>query len=130
MEENRVYDWREVASMLAEIAQEKPEGYCYPKREGGTCLYFYDGQPDCIIGHLLAKIGFTVEDVPQLCSITAICRDHGLPDAYNPLVASRFTTDAVRFMQAVQERQDDGVAWVDAVELTMAEWVRSHGLDS
>lgn len=49
---------------LAEIVKGR-EAYVYDGQDAsGKCYYFKDnGAPSCIIGHLLAKLGVTVEQV-------------------------------------------------------------------
>jgi len=116
----KVYDWREVSAMLMAIAKAAPEGFCYSPREEGACLYFQDGKPDCIIGHLLAKLGFDESIVPEKAGIFVICslgraKDAGNTLAYTSAIAEMFTADAVIFMHEVQSAQDDGMPWIDAV---------------
>lgn len=115
----KVYDWREVADLLTEIAAAMPPGYRYQKH-GSSCTYFWADEPDCIIGHLLARVGFTAQDDPGICNIDDACNRGTF--CYSEKISSRFTFDAVRFMQQVQTLQDADVLWVDAVGVTYGKW--------
>lgn len=68
-----------------------------------ACLYFHDGQPSCIVGHVLSYMGYTEATEGQ--SATQAIHNLGIEaDARTQALLSE-----------VQEAQDQGVAWGRAV---------------
>lgn len=133
--DSTVYDWPDVAGMLTEIAAAAPTGFRYTKKpsvdqrhDALVCHYFYKGQPDCIIGHLLAKVGFTAADIrDNNCDVMGMCSPWADEGTYRPAIAHRFTAEAVRFMQHVQVDQDAGLPWAFVVAQVYRDWVVRDG---
>lgn len=85
------------------------EDYVYPRvADGaGSCVYFQDGQPSCLVGHALA----------------AELRELGVPSKYlndlgieaDEFVGSVITRDAATYLGSVQEAQDSGKTWGEAL---------------
>lgn len=44
-----------VIKALEEVVAEKGEDYVYPNA-GAECLYAIDGEPSCIVGHVIARL--------------------------------------------------------------------------
>lgn len=111
----------ETLSALMEIALAAPMGYVYVNptgdRAGETaalinCYYFdYEtDEPSCIIGHLLHKLGITLErdrNSMYAGSILDYLRSEGL------LTVSDKARDLILYTQSAQDR---GVPWVKAVQ--------------
>ena len=117
----------EVEALLEEIVASKPDGYKYEQHDGvmadggyyPTCTYFWKGCADCIIGHLLARLGFGPDDIGY-GRIVEGC-ERGKAEAYRPAIAARFTAEAVVFMQRVQTEQDRDATWRNALNTAKEE---------
>ena len=94
-----------------------------------ACLYVRDGEPSCLVGQVLARAGVAVEDLARM--------DKGTPDsgtedepvgdgdsesAFEVLWENgalpdylEVTPDAADILVHVQSRQDQGIAWGDAL---------------
>lgn len=116
-------DVKEVSALLEDIVASKPEGYMYARHdktiEYPACTYFWDNEPDCIIGHLLARTGFTAVSIGY-GYINEVCRKSEVPEVYRKDIADRFTDAAVDFMQTVQSAQDSGHTWREALDYARA----------
>jgi hypothetical protein len=114
-------DRTRVLALLAEVVAEVGEDHVYPDYGGfAGCKYFSDsGQPLCIVGHVLAKLGVDPALVNQPAhysdsislngvGIDSVCRQLGslLPN---------FTPDAIAVLSAAQRVQDDGKTWGEAL---------------
>lgn len=106
----------EVAALLDEIVAEYPPGHCYekvpyPPGFAPGCVYTYEGKPSCLIGILLGRLGYIVNESSHwnVIPIDGLC-------ASAPDVAALFDgPEAVQFLRAVQARQDVGYPWDFAV---------------
>lgn len=47
--------------ILDGLVEEFGADYVYPQGENGKCDYVRDGEPSCIVGHVLAKVGVPIE---------------------------------------------------------------------
>ena len=93
------------------------ETYVYEKDQNGYCFYVKDGQPSCLIGRALHRLGVGINllseyDVAQDGGTDAwsVCR--GLQQrgimTFDDIVPGLFRT--------VQVRQDEGRPWGEVVE--------------
>lgn len=105
----------EVAALLDEIVAEYPPGHCYEKVSyppgfAPGCAYTYEGRPSCLIGILLSRLGYTVNEFSNnnIITIDELCK---LSDAA-ALFADGATVD---FLREVQSHQDAGKPWDEAV---------------
>ena len=111
-----------VTRLMEEAVALKGEDYVYEKRYTASgwdaCDYLRDGQPSCIVGHVLVAAGIE----PTLLG------EHEGSSAWSvvPQVApenwDQGITDA---LDAAQKRQDDGLTWGDA----LAAFKRELGLE-
>lgn len=54
----------EVLRLLTKAVNLKGEDYVYPRKSSGmACHYAFNGEPDCIVGHVLVDLGIPVEDL-------------------------------------------------------------------
>ena len=97
---------------------------------GPSCLYAKDGQPDCIVGHVLAKAGVPIEDMTWVYgerqeSPRQTKYSHGT--AYNVLERLEFhgvlkaDGNTKRLLTIVQGRQDDGMPWGEALSFALSD---------
>lgn len=119
-----MYDWDLINGIFEEILKDmgsdhvyrrspvNSEGYAY----GGSCYYVRreEGEccPDCIIGHLLYRLG-------EL-NLEAMYGSSRNSDGIQTLLSlgffeGEFTYRAKWFMTVVQNRQDNGATWGNAV---------------
>ena len=117
--ETLTYD-RALSLLNAAIA-EKGEDYKYPKNPSvfGGCVYFDPDtrQPSCIIGHVLAHLGVTAEDMEIDSPLPGIGSRN--VSTFTALVrAKNIRVDSPRteaLLQVAQEERDQGSSWGDAV---------------
>lgn len=101
----------EVLDLLTEVVAEAGPDFVY-KSPGQYCRYEYKGQPSCLVGRVLNRLGVPVEalagldeDYPAVNDVDFVSLGLSLPD------------DAVIALQAVQEWQDEGNKWGDALPI-------------
>lgn len=110
-------DTTAVLDLLAEVVADMGEDYVYPDelREGGVegaCYYVVNGQPACIIGHVLARAGLLDHPVAVGNWNAMRLGVAGLDVDTAPPVT---TVDAARVLAAAQSTQDDGDTWGEAL---------------
>lgn len=94
----------EVAEHGAETVYRKPDG---------ICRYAHEGAPSCLIGHALARLGASSEQLaamdgnaPDVAAIETVVLPAGLS----------LTPHARRVFDAAQQDQDLGKTWREALE--------------
>lgn len=100
-------DFKEIEAEVRRIAQESPQ-FAYERHTGVRwCMYIFNGEGDCIFGRALINVGVPLEELACCESqpIAGVLRDLNIP-----------TTPRERdWAGAVQEWQDKGAAWGEAV---------------
>ncbi|AGT11837.1 hypothetical protein SEA_THREERNGTARJAY_130 [Mycobacterium phage ThreeRngTarjay] len=101
-----------IQDRIVELAKEQP----WRKSIGA---YFISGQPECIIGHVLADIGVGADG-------TRLVNKNGVPTSSVSHLADTFdwnefgvqtpTRRQIGWVQVVQSRQDYGDTWGEAVK--------------
>lgn len=131
--ETILIDTDRALALLHEVVDPNP-GFIYqpgknPDSGASACLYVRDGEPSCLVGHVLARAGVAVEDLARM--------DEGTPDsgtedepagdgdsesAFEVLWENgalpdylEVTPDAADILMHVQSRQDQGTPWGDAL---------------
>jgi hypothetical protein len=109
----------DIVRVINELAEAKPDFiYVDPDGVGGgenaNCSYFHGDTPGCIVGHALARFGVG----PGVAQEGSSARE-----VVDYLAASSDTED-LDYMTYVQQRQDEGVSWGEAVRLAQAEYPR------
>lgn len=96
--------------LLWQVAAERPD-YIYSSPDLDSCVYIdrTDGKPSCLIGHVLLRAGWTIEEL----------RRHNQTDVKT--LFARFErpidADALALLDEAQLLQDDGdYTWAEAVE--------------
>lgn len=116
----------ETVKILREVVAEKGEDYVYPgaaKNDipGARCKYFEnDGTPSCIVGHVLARYGLTLEeltDVHNAWTTPAKLLDLGLIST---------TPRVIELLAVAQGKQDFGSPWRVALDNALS---RTEGLN-
>ncbi|QNJ57098.1 hypothetical protein L3Y21_gp055 [Gordonia phage Rabbitrun] len=98
-----------LVAAVVEIATEKPDfKYRPPFEHDDACYYEVAGQPSCIIGRGFSKIGFTGRELKAF-------DDCGQSNAESILLALGASEHVARWAQAVQEMQDCGKLWGEAL---------------
>lgn len=114
---------QEVIATLMLLAGQHPDRVYEKPEDGDRCLYFHGDEPGCIIGHLMSEHGVRASDLTDQSSCgyagATINGDGigGLCDAGRLQVSAR----AADLMARVQDRQDQGETWFDAVYFALAE---------
>ena len=105
----------EIEQEVRSIAEKNPD-FVYERPDpNGWCRYVYDGKPSCIVGHALANLGVELEFLQHLD--TAIDGGVGALEALQTY--DEFEIDdnqAADLISLVQNLQDSGVPWGQAVE--------------
>lgn len=123
------------------VADRGPE-YVYKSRASGptygSCVYFYRGKPDCIVGWIFNALGLKMQDLKKLSGDNNANGSRFSHIGKEILEISQATLDMV---QSVQDAQDEGKSWGYALEqagikvpvksetLVVPEWlkeVRNH----
>jgi hypothetical protein len=109
-----VIDVNTAVQLLGECVQESGPDFVYqPKfvarHHYTTCVYSYDGEPDCLVGHFLARCGVPAAALAAL----------GDDDIRSLYVAGRLpvrlSNAALALLQQVQESQDRQLPWSQAL---------------
>ncbi len=77
-----------------------------PDRRNTECVYFLGGTPSCVIGHVLAATGYTIEDL-------AAAGVDNADDTVTALPKGWFGVDALHLAVALQQLADSGARWSD-----------------
>jgi len=100
---------------LPAIIATKGEDFQYEVHpgSGGTCLYVWEGEPDCLIGCYLADLGLPLEAFSKF-------EGSGIDSAFGNghLEEFGFTADyeAINAMERIQNLQDNQYTWGDAYD--------------
>jgi hypothetical protein len=110
--------FEEAVSLVREIVEKYGEDYVYPQGDLGKCDYVREGQPSCLVGHVLVRKGVPIERLQKadkLMGGAGVTAEMLLPELQMEEVLK--TTDrAAIFLDTVQSGQDEGVAWGDALD--------------
>lgn len=86
--------------------------------DAGYCLNFdLDGNPSCVVGHVLVEMGLSFEQAEVLGIATnrAVCTVVPILNEY-PEFGWSFSQEAENVLTAAQQAQDDGRPWGEALE--------------
>lgn len=124
----KTYTYDETLALLQEAVSERGEHFIYEQRPepGPSCRYAWDGKPDCIVGHVFAKVGVPVQEmlfgdkiedyngVPNRGKYSSEGADSVVENLESDGVVS-FTPRARRLLLEVQNKQDYGMTWGDSL---------------
>ncbi|HEX2242265.1 MAG TPA: hypothetical protein VHK27_03220 [Gammaproteobacteria bacterium] len=111
--------------LLRQAAQGR-ETFVYIKSEGyGYCAYVLDGKPSCLIGCALVLAGVPIERFDErvnTCRISATVIDDNNQELTVPeYLGVNLTHKALMLFSAAQGKQDNGMAWGDAIYYAISE---------
>ena len=112
----KVYDLEETKALLDEIVAEFGADYVYQKPSPFLCRYRKNsGEPDCIVGQLLAKVGLLPDREFESRWGATYFLD---PECKHPLtnLENNFTVEANLLLHNVQGKQDYETPWGQAVD--------------
>lgn len=98
---------------MTEVVKEAGVDHVYKQHIGAGCSYVYEGQPDCLVGRALHKLGVSIE------TLEAMDEDFG---AFYSVVSTHLpeeldiTAEAWRVLSLAQECQDRGHTWGVALD--------------
>lgn len=78
---------------------------------GGTCMYVWDGQPDCLIGCYLADLGLPLE---AFAAFEGSSIDMAFDGGYLKDYGFTAEYEALNAMERIQSLQDNEYTWGDA----------------
>lgn len=96
----------EARVIMRSLVLAKGEDYVYPRANSGSCSYFEEDKPSCIVGHLLAVLGVDSDSVTEGESAYA------LVPAHFPATADY----VVEGLNEAQRVQDTGSTWGEALK--------------
>jgi hypothetical protein len=91
--------------LLRRVVDTAPK-FRYTPRDGGGCSYAHEDVPGCLIGHVLFRSGWTVEEL-QILDAEENATAGELYYRYPDL----FTWEAAQVLGAAQRTQDKGSTW-------------------
>jgi hypothetical protein len=106
-------NYKEAVELLNRAVAEKGEDFVYPANRSDpntpACVYFAEGAPSCIIGHVLAYKGVPAEKM------------EGDPINAAPVVSLHIAQDdsTACLLIDAQINQDAGIPWGEAVALAV-----------
>lgn len=116
---SHIYDEHETIGVLRWVVAQKGAAYVYERqREDGFVCVYWDRKrdcPSCLVGHVLAHLGFTVDLMIEGNSLAEVIYSD---DPENPVVAyfrEKFTAPALRLLGYAQDVQDLNGTWGTAL---------------
>lgn len=113
----RTYTYDETLAELRKIVAEKGEDFVYygnpDDQDDISCYYVKDGQPDCIVGHLLVNLGVELELLDHNDGIGQGFARTVLADLKNYV---SFDEKTVSLLAAAQIYQDRHETWGESLQ--------------
>lgn len=100
----------EVMATLRAVVAERPD-YVYEAPEEDGCVYVADGTPSCLVGHVLHRLGVSLEALSVLDMNGGLAAWRAVPGVLDGVSGS--TVDR---LWAAQTAQDNGDTWGEALE--------------
>lgn len=84
---------------------------------GGPCRYVFDGEPACLVGHALWRVGLIDADFERSC-----WNREGVIDLLDgEALGVKCDWPELQWLGAVQDAQDARIAWGEAVDIADAQ---------
>lgn len=97
--------------------EEFGENYVYEHPYGVRCLYVFDGQPSCIVGKFLAKVGVPLERLTRADEGWGVLARDLIGQLEHEGVIATDGPKVGRFFDVLQSKQDYGYHWGEALKL-------------
>lgn len=112
MKVDTIITYEMAKDLLQRAVEERGEDYVYPRASSpGGCVYFEDdGTPSCIVGHVLAYLGYTKDDIEDFNDQSVGAVSDAAPMDFQ----------ARWLLRDAQIRQDQGTPWGRAVSEAIA----------
>lgn len=102
----------EVRDLVRDVVIDNPDRVA-------SAYYIVNDQPHCIVGVLLADMGWPLHDLAERGTA---CQNARTVVRYAPAhIRVRFTAEACLFLNSVQDFQDAGLTWWNAYMMTCAD---------
>lgn len=119
--------FQDVVNVTSEVVEEYGRDFVYTMPDGKQCLYQSEGYPSCLVGHVLNRVGVSIDalvdldsgeydDIPE--ELQAVAETNGV------LV----DLDALGMLLEAQGYQDNGMPWGDAWDKARAQCVNEEGV--
>lgn len=107
----KAIDGPEALRLLREVVGERPDFvYAPPVGSNETCMYVWQGQPSCVVAHVLVRAGYDIDTIANL-------DPWGLIDSARSHVrAVRVNDEAAQILTVAQTTQDNSAAWSEALD--------------
>lgn len=101
---------------LREAVAAKGADYVYPK-PNNDCVYTYQGQPSCIVGHVLASVGVPLETIQEMDSAYDIQNTDIVSAYHHTLLPAgvKIGPKALEALVRAQNAQDTRYSWGEAL---------------
>lgn len=105
----RVVTYEETLRALNEAVRDKGYNHVYQRPDGGYCYNVWEGEPHCIVGHVLVRLGVPVEwfekDNRNIDDVGDVCKNLFLQGLFE------FEEEARDLLGDAQVFQDSGDTW-------------------
>lgn len=106
-------DEHQAIATLRELVQGN-EDFVYEPHDNGLCTYVHNGQPDCLVGQALHKLGVPLDALERIQD----------GDTFDPAGIGEVSDDtfeltplATSLLAEAQRYQDTGYPWHDALQV-------------
>lgn len=96
------------------IAEANPD-FVYQRPPGSGCVYVHDGRPSCLIGRALWNLGAIDADFENAVDDRARRVNQFGVMGLLELLGLSLSSDESVLLMTIQDRQDDGLPWGEAV---------------
>jgi hypothetical protein len=108
-----------VTESLRKAIDAKGPGYVYEQISDGVCQYAVNGEPSCLVGHVIADLApdefARIAELEETSGSSSSARDvlRGDMSEFGADPVEPLTTDAdlIAALQGLQNRQDSGISW-------------------
>lgn len=115
-----ILDAKGAIGLLRLVVFEKGADFVYEKVDFDgahipRCVNFHEGEPSCIVGHVLANLGVSAEDAARMGVDGNMSAINVAGNLERFGYEWKIDSDAVDILTAAQIRQDNGQSWGEAL---------------
>lgn len=120
---------RGVLLTLRSVVNEQGHDFTYQRHEG-ACLYIHDGNPDCLIGRVLHRLGFSLKDLSSWEGRGVYLMSPMYKNTFRDegQVFPGLSDKSIFVLHTAQTFQDDGRTWGAALSAALAEADVNYGV--